>query len=73
MLLLRRRAVARAVPMGQHSYPPAAELARADPMDQHSYLLAPGRSCPAAFNHAQTSKLADFVIASQREPATHSA
>ena len=52
MLLLRRRAVARSVPVGQYSYPPAAELARSDPMDQDSYPLAPGRSCPAALAFA---------------------
>ena len=33
--LLRRREVARAVPMGQYSYSPLA-----DPMDQYSYPLA---------------------------------
>ena len=60
MLLLRRRAVARAVPMGQHSYPPAAGLARADPVDQHSYHPAPGRCCPAAFALASLCSKPEF-------------
>ena len=48
MSLLRRRAVARAVPVGQHSYPPAAGLARAGVMSSLWLVAVAGAASPSA-------------------------